>query len=76
MLGTYLDGNAAAGDMSTVLRGPGVVARCAACGNVLLRFVTGRRVLYLRGLVYLSIETPPLQAQPSGSEFCHGTYEY
>lgn len=94
----YLDGNAAAGELSTLfamdltaaegqcahcgakgrfaearlyMRGPGVVARCAVCANVLLRFVTvhQRVFLDLQGLKYLSIETSHMQAPPSGSEF-------
>ena len=82
----YLDGNAAAGELSKILavdvtaavgqcahcgatrrfaeahvymRGPGVVARCAACEHVLLRLVSvGHRVvLDMRGITYLSLDT-------------------
>ncbi len=84
--GDYLDGNAAAGRLSTIfgvdvtaaeaqcahcgsidrfaaarlyMKSPGVVARCADCGQVLLRIVTvGRHVLLdARGLRYLSLDT-------------------
>ena len=80
----YLDGNAAAGELSNLfavdvtaaegqcshcgaarpfaqaivyLDCPGLVARCADCGNVLLRLVkTRQRVLLdLRGMAYLSV---------------------
>jgi hypothetical protein len=86
----YLDGNAAAGELSSLfamdvtaaegqcahcgakrrfaeahlyMRGPGVVARCAVCQNILLRLVNvGERVLLdLRGMTYLRIETPQLR---------------
>jgi hypothetical protein len=86
----YLDGNAAAGELSNLFAmdvtaaqgqcahcgakrrfaeahlymcGPGVVARCAVCQNVLLRLVNvGERVLLdLRGMTYLRIETPQLR---------------
>ena len=86
----YLDGNAAAGELSNLfamdvtaaqgqcahcgakrrfaeahlyMRGPGVVARCAVCQNILLRLVNvGERVLLgLRGMTYLRIETPQLR---------------
>lgn len=82
----YLDGNAAAGELSKILavdvtaavgqcahcgatrrfaeahvymRGPGVVARCAACEHVLVRLVSvGHRVvLDMRGITYLSLDT-------------------
>jgi len=38
---------------------PGMVARCAACDNVLLRMVTapGRVWLDIRGLTYLQVAT-------------------
>ena len=44
------------------MRGPGVVARCAVCQNILLRPVNvGERVLLdLRGMTYLMLETPQL----------------
>jgi Family of unknown function (DUF6510) len=38
--------------------GPGLVARCAACENVLLRMVNAQRrvLLDLRGMAYLSVD--------------------
>ena len=86
----YLDGNAAAGELSNLfamdvtaaqgqcahcgakrrfaeahlyMRGPGLVARCAVCQNILLRLVNvGERVLLdLRGMTYLMLETPQLR---------------
>jgi hypothetical protein len=44
------------------MRGPGVVARCAVCQNILLRLVNvGDRVfLDLRGMTYFMLETPRL----------------
>ena len=86
----YLDGNAAAGELSTIfamdvtaavgqcahcgavkhfaeahlyMKGPGVVARCAACENVLLRFVNARQRVFLdvRGMTYLSLDTLQLR---------------
>ena len=86
----YLDGNAAAGELSkvfaldiTVAEGrcahcgatkcfaearlymqcPGVVARCAGCQHVLLRFVNvdQRVFLDLRGMTYFSLDTSQLQ---------------
>jgi hypothetical protein len=86
---TYLDRNAAAGELSNLfaidvtaaegqcahcgakrhfaeahiyMHGPGVVARCAVCQNILLRLVNaGERVwLDLRGMTYLMLETPQL----------------
>ena len=82
----YLDGNAAAGDLSEIfamdvttaegrcahcgatkrfaeahvyMHGPGMVARCAICEQVLLRIVSlNQRVLLdMRGMTYLSIDT-------------------
>ena len=90
----YLDGNAAAGELSDVfamdvtaaegecahcgakgrfaethvyMRGPGVVARCAACHKILLRFVkVGQRVFFdVRGLAYLSIDRSHVRAEPA-----------
>jgi Family of unknown function (DUF6510) len=87
----YLDGNAAAGELSKVfaidvtaaegqcahcgarkrfadahvyMQSPGVVARCAVCQNVLLRFVRVRQRVFLdlRGLTYLSLDTDQVQA--------------
>ena len=81
----YLDGNAAAGELSRVFSAditsaegqcancgakrrfaeahlyshcPGLVARCALCGHVLLRFanVRGRVFLDLRGMTYLRVD--------------------
>jgi hypothetical protein len=86
----YLDGNAAAGELSNLfaidvtaaegqcahcgarrrfaeahlyMRGPGVVARCAVCQNILLRLVNvGERVLLdLRGMTYLRLNAAQLQ---------------
>ena len=80
----YLDGNAAAGELSKIfaidvtaaeglcahcgakkpfaeahlyMQCPGVVARCAACEHVLLRFANVRQrvLLDLRGMTYLSL---------------------
>lgn len=85
----YLDGNAAAGELSGLfamdvtaadgqcahcgakrrfaaahlyMRGPGVVARCAVCQNILLRLVNVRErvLLDLRGMTYLTLEIPQL----------------
>jgi hypothetical protein len=84
----YLDGNAAAGELSKIftadltnafgqcancrakkpfaeahlyMQCPGVVARCALCGHVLLRLVqVGQRAfLDLTGMTYLSLDTTP-----------------
>ena len=90
---TYLDGNAAAGELNrifsfdlTVAQGrcancgatrhfaeahlymkcPGIVARCAGCGHVLLRLVNagGRLLLDLRGMTYLALD--PSEFHESG----------
>jgi hypothetical protein len=90
----YLDGNAAAGELSKIfaiditsaegqcancgakrrfaeahlyVQCPGLVARCALCGHVLLRFVnTQQRVfLDLRGMTYLTLDTTPQQEASS-----------
>jgi hypothetical protein len=82
----YLDGNAAAGELSRIfaadltsaegqcancgvkkpfaeahlyMQCPGVVARCALCGHVLLRLVNvgERAYLDLRGMAYLCLDT-------------------
>ena len=82
----YLDGNAAAGELSRIfvtdvtaaegqcahcgaikrfaevhlyMQGPGIVARCAVCENVLLRLAkVGQRVfLDMRGMTYLRLDT-------------------
>jgi len=82
----YLDGNAAAGELSRIfaadltsaegqcancgvkkpfaeahlyMQCPGVVARCALCGHVLLRLVNvgERAYLDLRGMAYLCVDT-------------------
>ena len=87
----YLDGNAAAGELSRIfaadvtsaegqcancganrrfaeahlyMQCPGLVARCALCGHVLLRFtnVRGRVFLDLRGMTYLSVEAAQLES--------------
>jgi hypothetical protein len=79
----YLDGNAAAGELSRIfamdvtaaegqcahcgaikrfaeahlyMQGPGVVARCPVCENVLLRLASVRQRVFLdmRGMTYLS----------------------
>jgi len=86
----YLDGNAAAGELSRIfamditsaegqcancgakrhfaeahlyVRCPGLVARCALCEHVLLRFVNagGRLLLDLRGMTYLALDTSQFQ---------------
>ena len=86
----YLDGNAAAGELSKIfvmdvtaaegqcahcgatkrfaeahlyMQCPGVVARCAVCEHVLLRFVSVRQRVFLdvRGMTYLCLETAQLQ---------------
>jgi hypothetical protein len=86
----YLDGNAAAGELSKIfvmdvtaaegqcahcgakkhfaeahvyMQGPGIVARCAVCEQVLLRVVDVRQrvLLDVRGMTYLSLETSQLQ---------------
>jgi len=86
----YLDGNAAAGELSRIFttditsaRGkcahcgamgyfaeahlyvkcPGMVARCAGCGHILLRLVNsgGRLLLDLRGMTYLALDPPEFQ---------------
>jgi len=82
----YLDGNAAAGELSKIfavdvttaegkcvycgttkrfaeahvyMEGPGIVARCCVCEQVLLRFVNARQrgFLELRGMSYLRFDT-------------------
>jgi hypothetical protein len=87
----YLDGNAAAGELSMIfaaditsaegqctncgakkrfaeahlyMQCPGLVARCALCGHVLLRCanVRGRVFLDLRGMTYLSVDAAPQEA--------------
>ena len=87
----YLDGNAAAGELSRIFavditsaegqcakcgakrrfaeahlysHCPGLIARCALCGHVLLRFanVRGRVFLDLRGMTYLSVDAAPQEA--------------
>jgi hypothetical protein len=41
------------------MQGPGVVARCAVCENVLLRLVNVRQRVFLdmRGMTYLKLDT-------------------
>ena len=87
---SYLDGNAAAGELNrifsfdiTAAQGrcahcgamrhfaeahlymtcPGIVARCACCGQVLLRLVNtgGRLFLDLRGMAYLALDLSEFQ---------------
>jgi len=82
----YLDGNAAAGELSRIfavditsaegqcancgstrrfaearlyVQCPGLVARCALCGHVLLRFVNTQQHIFidLRGMTYLTLNT-------------------
>ena len=84
--GNYVDGNAAAGELSRIFAVdvtsaegqcancggkrhfaeahvytdcPGLVARCALCGHVLLRLVkAGERIfLDLTGMTYISLDT-------------------
>ena len=45
---------------------PGLVARCALCGHVLLRFanVRGRVFLDLRGMTYLRVDAPKQEEAP------------
>jgi hypothetical protein len=86
----YLDGNAAAGELSRIfamditsaegqcancgskrrfaeahlyVQCPGLVARCALCGHVLLRLVNTKQHVYLdlRGMTYLALATTQLQ---------------
>jgi hypothetical protein len=86
----YLDGNAAAGELSKIfvmdvtaaegqcahcgaikhfaeahvyMKGPGIVARCAVCEQILLRLVNVRQrmLLDVRGMTYLSLESSQLQ---------------
>ena len=86
----YLDGNAAAGELSRIfavdvtaaegqcahcratkrfaearlyMQCPGIVARCPACDNVLLRCVNVRQrvMLDMSGMTYLSFDTAQLQ---------------
>ena len=90
----YLDGNAAAGELSRVfamditsaegqcancgakerfaeahlyVQCPGLVARCALCGHVLLRLVNTQQHVYLdlRGMTYLTIATREQQETSS-----------
>jgi hypothetical protein len=86
----YLDGNAAAGELSNIfamdvtaaegecghcgatkrfaeahlyMQGPGLVARCAECQQVLLRLVNARDRVFLdlRGMTCLVLDTTQLQ---------------
>ena len=88
---TYLDGNAAAGELSRIfaidftstegqcancgtrkhfaeahlyIQCPGLVARCAICGHVLLRLANIKHgvVLDLRGMTHLIFERAPQQS--------------
>jgi hypothetical protein len=85
----YLDGNAAAGELSNIftmdvtaaqgqcahcgamkrfaeahiyMQGPGIVARCSVCQNVLLRLVNARERVFLdlRGMRCLILDTSRL----------------
>ena len=85
----YLDGNAAAGELSKIfamditaavgqcahcgatkrfaeahlyMQGPGIVARCAACENVLLRYANVRQRVFLdvRGMTYFRLDISQL----------------
>jgi NAD-dependent SIR2 family protein deacetylase len=85
----YLDGNAAAGELSKIfvmdvtaaegqcahcgatkhfaeahvyMQGPGIVARCPVCEQILLRLVNVRQrvLLDVRGMTYLSLDTSQL----------------
>jgi hypothetical protein len=85
----YLDGNAAAGELSNIfsmdvtaakgqcahcgatkrfaeahvyMQAPGIVARCAVCEHVILRFVTTRQRVFLdlRGMTCLILDTSQL----------------
>jgi hypothetical protein len=87
----YLDGNAAAGDLSKIfaidvttaegqcancgatkrfaeahlyMHGPGLVARCSACEQILLRFVSVRERVFLdaRGMTYLCLNASSREA--------------
>ena len=44
------------------MQGPGVVARCAVCEHLLLRYVNVRQRVFLdvRGMTYLSLDTSQL----------------
>jgi len=50
-------------DAHVYMRGPGIIARCAACEHILLRLVSVREHMFLdvRGMAYLRLETsrPP-----------------
>jgi hypothetical protein len=90
----YLDGNAAAGELSRIfamditsaewqcancgakrrfaeahlyVQCPGLVARCALCGHVLLRFVNTQQHIFLdlRGMTYLTLNTTQQQETSS-----------
>lgn len=90
----YLDGNAAAGELSRIfamditsaegqcancgakrrfaeahlyVQCPGLVARCALCGHVLLRFVNIQQHIFLdlRGMTYLTLDTTQRQEASS-----------
>jgi hypothetical protein len=45
------------------MQGPGIVARCAVCENVLLRLANVRQRVFLevRGMTYWSLDTSQLQ---------------
>jgi hypothetical protein len=90
----YLDGNAAAGELSRIfamditsaegqcancgskrrfaeahlyMQCPGLVARCALCGHVVLRCVNTQQHIFLdlRGMTYLALNTTPQQEASS-----------
>jgi hypothetical protein len=51
------------GEIGTLLaftQGPGVILRCSACGNIVLRIVQTPKAIYLdaRGAVYLRLMQP------------------
>ena len=51
-------------DAHVYMQSPGVVARCPACQNVLLRLVSVRQRVFLdlRGMTYLALDTDHVRA--------------